>query len=425
MSPKREKSSSPVNALPVEDDIMDSSFEAWSTVMGGFLTVATTFSYTNSFGVYQDLYMRSNTASASVVSWIGSTQIFFLLAMALPGGKLLDMGYFCITTLVGSLIFVFLLFMLSICHTDKFYQLYLSQGLGMGIGAGLLYVPSMAVQAHHWRTRRALAMGIVATGSSLGRIVFPIMLNQLFKGSAGFQWGVHASAFIVLGMLIFANLLMKAKPHALAAEHWGIFFPYFYFQLFAVLHSINPQTAFYCILPSASHLQVVILNAGAVPRRILPNMLANYFGTYNVGIPCVISCGILIFAMTGVKTVAGMILLTILYGFMSGAVLALTPPVFAALSRDPSEVGVWFGIAFSLTSVGALMGNPIDGALLGETFPWIRPITFSSVGFPSVLSDEMLTDPYIGISSCRGDRTSIDSPNACEPKRHTDYLRFL
>jgi len=57
-----------------------------------FLNVATTFGYTNSFGVYQDLYTRSNTASASVVSWIGATQIFFLLAMALPGGKLLDMG---------------------------------------------------------------------------------------------------------------------------------------------------------------------------------------------------------------------------------------------------------------------------------------------------------------------------------------------
>ena len=130
----------------------------------------------------------------------------------------------------------FRLFMLSICHTDKFYQLYLSQGLGMGIGAGLLYVPSVAVQAHHWRSRRALAMGIVATGtpfrpphdsrldihnpsgSSLGGIVFPIMLNQLFKDPAGFQWGVRASAFIVLGMLVFANMLMKAKPRAPAAE---------------------------------------------------------------------------------------------------------------------------------------------------------------------------------------------------------------
>lgn len=55
--------------------------------------------------------------------------------------------------------------MVSVSHTDKFYQLYLSQGLGMGIGAGLLYVPCLAVQTHHWRARKALAMGIVATGT--------------------------------------------------------------------------------------------------------------------------------------------------------------------------------------------------------------------------------------------------------------------
>lgn len=56
------------------------------------------------------------------------------------------------------------LFMLSIAHPDKYYQLFLSQGVGMGIGAGLVYVPAVAVQAHHWSTRRAVAMGIVVTG---------------------------------------------------------------------------------------------------------------------------------------------------------------------------------------------------------------------------------------------------------------------
>lgn len=34
------------------------------------------------------------------------------------------------------------------------------------------------------------------------------MLNQLLEGSVGFPWGVRASAFLVLGMLLAANLLM-------------------------------------------------------------------------------------------------------------------------------------------------------------------------------------------------------------------------
>lgn len=32
-----------------------------------------------------------------------------------------------------------------------------------------------------------------------------------------------------------------------------------------------------------------------------------------------------------------------------------------------------------MTAFGALIGAPIDGALLGETFPWSRPITLSGV----------------------------------------------
>jgi len=130
--------------------------------------------------------------------------------------------------------------MLSICDVNKFYQLYLAQGLGMGIGSGLLYVPSVIIQSHHWHSRRSLAMGIVATGlssslsrhlnthvfiyalinsgSSIGGIIFPIMLNRLFKSSTGFQWGIRYSSFMVLGILLFANLLMKPNPHASTTE---------------------------------------------------------------------------------------------------------------------------------------------------------------------------------------------------------------
>jgi len=48
-------------------------------------------------------------------------------------------------------------------------------------------------------------------------------------------------------------------------------------------------------------------------------MLADHFGVYNVGIPCMLSSAVLIFAMTAARTVASMIVFAILYGFASGA----------------------------------------------------------------------------------------------------------
>lgn len=120
------------------------------------------------------------------------------------------------------------LFMLSLADTKKYYQLFLSQGVGMGIGEGLMLVPALSVQAHHWKKRRAMAMGLVftgelpakhfallaysaSTGSSCGGIVYPIMLNQLFYGKVGFAWGVRAAAFLTLGCLVIANLTMSTR----------------------------------------------------------------------------------------------------------------------------------------------------------------------------------------------------------------------
>jgi hypothetical protein len=65
------------------------------------------FGYVIAFGVYQDYYTRTNAMSATRASWVGSTQLFFLLFMGLPAGKLLDSGYFRQTTAFGSLLFVF------------------------------------------------------------------------------------------------------------------------------------------------------------------------------------------------------------------------------------------------------------------------------------------------------------------------------
>lgn len=55
--------------------------------------------------------------------------------------------------------------MLSIAHPDDYYQLFLSQAIGMGLGSGLIYIPSLAVQAHHWQKRRAMAIGVALTGN--------------------------------------------------------------------------------------------------------------------------------------------------------------------------------------------------------------------------------------------------------------------
>ena len=124
---------SEVNVLPKmaatasEQTFPEGGVQAWLTVLGGsvlifavgihvnysdfrmcsWFAVFATFGYANAFGIYQDLYTRQGAASASRISWVGSTQIFFLIASGLPAGKLFDMGYCRETALFGSLLYVF------------------------------------------------------------------------------------------------------------------------------------------------------------------------------------------------------------------------------------------------------------------------------------------------------------------------------
>ncbi|KAH9926041.1 uncharacterized protein B0H18DRAFT_954918 [Fomitopsis serialis] len=403
-----------VVAAPPAINIPDGGLQAWLSVLGGFLICTTTFGYSNSFGVFQDYYVLSGASSASNISWIGSLQLFFMFVVGLPAGKLFDQGYFHYVVGSGSILYVFCLFsedyvliirelgsmfMLSLANPHKYYQLVLSQGIGMGIGSGLMLVPAMSVQTHHWRVRRSLAMGIVMTGSGVGGLIYPIMLNKLVNGSAGFAWGVRATAFLTLGLLAIANAVMTTRlpsarkrgpgpkpdmkaimtdgPYWLFAFGlflvlWGMFFPYFYLQLWVNLHRLSGTLAFYTI---------AILNAASIFGRTLPNMLADRVGPFNVLAPVAVITSALVLAMFGVTSTGAVIVFSILYGFFSGAMISLMPPAAATLAKGLHEIGIRLGLGYFVTSFAMLTGTPIAGALFDEGGRWYKPIVFNSA-FP-------------------------------------------
>lgn len=58
-------------------------------------------------------------------------------------GPLYDQGYLRHLLFVGSFLVVFGNMMLSLCH--EFWQVILAQGFTIGIGAGCLFVPAVAI----------------------------------------------------------------------------------------------------------------------------------------------------------------------------------------------------------------------------------------------------------------------------------------
>lgn len=146
----------------------DGGFQAWLQVAAAFFIFMNTAGLFNSFGVYQGYYTQGplKTVSGSNISWIGSLQGCLMLLTCLVTGPLFDLGYLHSIVNFGTFAIVFGMMMTSLCH--EYWQFVLAQGVMVGIGNGLLFLPSIAIVPQYFSKRKALASGIVAAGSSIG-----------------------------------------------------------------------------------------------------------------------------------------------------------------------------------------------------------------------------------------------------------------
>ncbi|KAF9026849.1 MFS general substrate transporter [Hymenopellis radicata] len=337
--------------------------------------------------------------SSAQLSWVGSIQLMLVMTVGLVSGRLYDAGYFYHLMIGGCSLFIFSLFMLSLAQPGQYYQILLAQGFGAGLGIGIVYVPSIAVISHHFDKSRALAMGIATSGSGFGGMVQPIMLNRLFHSGVGFHTGVCASAALNLGVLLLAIACMRAKPAAPRRLHHednentfgrsllflleplyavsvlgsffamaGLYFPIFFVQLKAVETGIEPTLAFYVL---------TVLNGSTILGRICGTAFVRKLGVFNVVLVCVLGCTVLIFSALAIVGAVATFAFAVLYGLFGGAFMGIFAPMIGSLARTDAEIGARMGIGFAVTGLGGLIGTPIAGGLLTDSYIWWRPTVFA------------------------------------------------
>jgi MFS family permease len=186
----------------------DGGLLAWTQAATAHLLIANTWGFVNSFGVFQPYYVDVLGHAPSDISWIGSVQIFLLFAIGTFSGRALDAGFFRLVLIGGCLIHVFGIFMTSL--STKYWQVFLTQGICVGIGNGLLFCPTFSLVATYFAGRRSVAMGIAALGSATGGLVYPAVVQQLLP-KIGFAWTVRVLGFIVLSTASLAIAFMKTR----------------------------------------------------------------------------------------------------------------------------------------------------------------------------------------------------------------------
>lgn len=384
---------------PSPGPVPDGGFEAWMQVAASFVVMMESWGLINSFGVYQTYYETEllSDYTSSAISWIGSIQGALLLMLGIVSGPLFDAGHFRGLMVTGHFLVVFGQFMTSLC--TAYWQVLLAQGFCIGIGCGLLFLPSAAILSQYFARRRAIALGLQSVGSPLAGIIFPVIFSRLVP-SIGFGWATRVIAFILLGLsavpllflrprvpppahkrAFFDTTAFRDEPYMLfnlggLLAFVGLYVPYFYIQLYALQRDLIPAGF------DSAYL-VTLLNTGSVPGRILPNVLADYFAGSSVAVlgATSLAAGVLAFAWLGVRSFAGVVVFALLFGFFNGGVTSLPPSSIAALTPDLARLGTRMGTSFLFVGTAVLIGTPIAGAVLrsgGDESPaWTGLIVYA------------------------------------------------
>ena len=169
----------------------------------------------------------------------------------------------------GTIAHVFGLMMTSL--STEYYQFFLAQGVVSAVGACAIFYSAMNCVGTWFFKKRATAFGVMASGSSLGGVILPIMVTKLIP-QIGFAWAMRSAAFTLLGMLIIANLTVKSRlkprPRPLIIMEFirpfkditfllvtlgswffffGMFLPFTYIILQAQADGISPDLSNYLI----------------------------------------------------------------------------------------------------------------------------------------------------------------------------------
>ncbi|PQE04966.1 monocarboxylate transporter protein [Rutstroemia sp. NJR-2017a BBW] len=382
---KESPSPSSVDDSEVEITYPEGGIEAWSVVLGSWCAMTAGFGIVNSTGVLQAYISNTilSSSSPNAVGWIFGLYIFV------------------------SYIFMSIHpFMNNIDATNiiqAYYQFLLSFSILSGIGNSFLFTPAMGAISHWFDKRRGTASGLALTGSSLGGILFPLMVQNLIP-KVGWAWTMRTVGFVFLVLWALSLFLCKSRlPPKKGAEaswsnmlpstrifrdgtgamavttagvfliEWAYFVPVSYLPSYYLArqgltgnNSVSGDAAF-------AYQLLAILNGASCIGRYLPGYIADKIGRYNT---MIISSFLAMASVLGLwlpdalsgkpPSLALLIVFDVVFGFVSGANVTLVPVCLGQLC-DTQEYGRYYASAFTFCAFGCLTSIPVAGNILTAT----------------------------------------------------------
>ncbi|KAL7906101.1 major facilitator superfamily domain-containing protein [Trichoderma velutinum] len=377
-----------------QGDAPDGGVAAWLVVLGAWCVSFCSFGWLNSIGVFQEYYQTELLShySPSTISWIPSLLIAIVMGLGPFVGTLYDHFGPRWLLLIGSILHIFGVMMASL--GTQYYQILLAQGVCSAIGISGIFQPAVTATLGWFNHKRGAAIGVLFTGSSIGGIIFPIMISHLIR-ELGFGWAMRICAFLMLFLLTLANLTVRAyvppHPHKITGAELvkplteidflliiaGFFC--FSYGFFAIITYLPVQALNAGMSADLVQYLLPILNAGSLFGRLSAGIIGDKIGRFNVFIVVCFLSGIWVLALwLPDSSDPALIAFAVLFGLFSGAYVSLITPMVAQIA-PLRELGFRSGIVQFSIAIGGLTTNPINGAILDGAGGWVGLKVFSGV----------------------------------------------
>ncbi|KAF9562087.1 MFS general substrate transporter, partial [Agrocybe pediades] len=381
----------------------EGGLKGWIAVAGAFLIQFCTIGYVSRFtkhciDYYNHVYLTDQNPIA--VRFIGSVQLFFAFLLSVVAGKLMDSGYFRYVIHGGSVLYIVSLALLSFIGEEQLGAILACQSIGMGIGIGLVFVPTAIVPLYYFKRRKGLAMGIVISGGSLGGMIFPAALLP----SRGFRGAVLITACVVLGFLAVGNGLStysappkQEKPAyplpridlAKYSKEMGYLFAaggyvviiclinlfvlplVMYLNLLGLEKGVDANTAFNTI---------IILSLSGIFGRVGFGFASDFVGPFNLMIPISGFLALMMFTTCTIQGPKSLGAYAFFYGFFAGGWFSLMITALSSLALRKTEAGcvpTRVGLVLSASSIAMLVSLLLQDGILTPNHIWAIP---SAVG---------------------------------------------
>ncbi|SCW02858.1 LAFE_0F15830g1_1 [Lachancea fermentati] len=274
--------------------------------------------------------------------------------------------------------------LLLAAFSKKLWQIYLTQGLLISFGLAAICIPSVTLLPQWFRKKRSLAMGLGASGSGLGGIVFNLGMQKMIEVHS-VKWALIAQCIICTALSTLALFLTRTRTNEIqsnskqgshmfdsevlrSAGFWLLVL-YVCFTMVGyvvLLYSLSAFTVSLGYSENQGSIVSCMISVGALFGRPVVGLIADHFGPVTVTMFVHLIVAIFCWAMwIPCRNFATALLFALIVGSLMGSIWPLVAPMMTRVVGLP-KLSVTFGMVWVALGIFAIV-SPIFGLELRTT----------------------------------------------------------